>query len=221
MQPFRTSPLFDYWKECEKATKQHTLCMECAVWFAITTPTLRRLRAAGPVHGIDAVGNRKRLAWCTYGSITCILGFGILRRMYPVLRDIALFFEDFLIEADGKLVTCPSVSPENRYILPDGYDTPICAGPAMDNQILREFFSALIKIQNILGVDADLSERLAAIIERLPKDKIGSKGQLLEWIRNTRNLHRMGHISHLFACYPGNSINGAIRRNNEGGQTIV
>jgi len=132
----------------------------------------------------------------------------ILRRMYPVLRDMALFYEDFLIEVNGEFVTCPSVSPENRYILPDGYDTPICAGPAMDNQILREFFSALIKIQNILGVDADLSERLAAIIERLPKDKIGSKGQLLEWDKEYPELTPgMGHISHLFACYPGNSIN--------------
>jgi len=131
-----------------------------------------------------------------------------LRRMYPVLRDMALFYEDFLIDVNGELVTCPSVSPENRYILPGGYDTPICVGPAMDNQILREFFSALIKIQNILGVDSELSERLAAIIKRLPKDKIGSKGQLLEWDKEYPELTPgMGHISHLFACYPGSSIN--------------
>lgn len=133
---------------------------------------------------------------------------GILRRMYPVLKDMALFYEDFLIEVDGKLVTCPSVSPENRYILPDGYDTPICVGPAMDNQILREFFAALIEIQRLLGVDQDFSEKLADIIKRLPEDKIGSKGQLLEWDKEYPELTPgMGHISHLFACYPGNSIN--------------
>ena len=45
------------------------------------------------------------------------------------LRDMALFYEDFLMEVDGKLITCPSVSPENRYLLPDGYDTPVCAAP--------------------------------------------------------------------------------------------
>jgi alpha-L-fucosidase 2 len=78
----------------------------------------------------------------------------------------------------------------------------------MDNQILREYFSALIKIQNILGVDAEFSERLEAISERLPKDKIGSKGQLLEWDKEYPELTpAMGHISHLFACHPGNSIN--------------
>ena len=62
-----------------------------------------------------------------------------LREWRPVMREFAIFFVDFLTD-DGKghLVTCPSLSPENRYILPDGYDTPICAGPAMDNQILRD-----------------------------------------------------------------------------------
>ncbi len=65
----------------------------------------------------------------------------ILERMYPVLKDIALFYEDFLIEVDGQLLTCPAISPENRYYLPDGTDTPLCVSPAMDNQLLREFFS--------------------------------------------------------------------------------
>lgn len=132
----------------------------------------------------------------------------ILKRMYPVLRDMALFYQDFLIEADGKLVTCPSVSPENRYILPDGYDTPICVGPAMDNQILREFFAALIQIQELLGVDQEMGKELAEMIKRLPEDKVGSKGQLLEWDQEYPELTPgMSHISHLFACHPGWSIN--------------
>ncbi len=132
----------------------------------------------------------------------------ILQRMYPVLRDMALFYEDYLMEVDGKLVTCPSVSPENRYILPDGYDTPICVAPAMDNQILREFFAACIEIQRLLGVDKEFSEKLAEMIKRLPEDKIGSKGQLLEWDKEYPELTPgMGHISHLFGCYPGNQIN--------------
>jgi alpha-L-fucosidase 2 len=131
-----------------------------------------------------------------------------LRRMYPVMRDLALFFVDFLVEVDGMLVTCPSVSPENRYILPDGYDTPLCAGPAMDNQILREFFAACIETQRLLGVDQELSGTLGAIAGKLPKDKIGSKGQLLEWGREYPELTPgMGHISHLYACFPGSSIN--------------
>jgi alpha-L-fucosidase 2 len=131
-----------------------------------------------------------------------------LRRMYPILRDLALFFVDFLIEVEGKLVTCPSVSPENRYVLPDGHDTPICAGPAMDNQILRELFGACIESQRLLGVDHELSETFAGIAARLSEDKIGSKGQLLEWDKEYPELTPgMGHISHLYACYPGSGIN--------------
>ena len=128
--------------------------------------------------------------------------------MYPILRDMAVFYEDFLIEVDGKLITCPSVSPENRYLLPDGYDTPICAGPAMDNQILREFLAACIEIQGLLDVDHELSNTLTGIIARLPENKIGSKGQLLEWDKEYHELTPgMGHVSHLFACYPGCGIN--------------
>lgn len=132
----------------------------------------------------------------------------ILERMYPVLKDMCLFYEDFLMEVDGKLVTCPSVSPENRLILSDGYDTPVCVGPAMDNQILREFFAACIEIQKILDIDRDHGQILAAMIERLPADQIGSNGQLLEWDKEYPELTPdMGHVSHLFACYPGSSIN--------------
>ena len=132
----------------------------------------------------------------------------VLKRMYPVLKDMCLFYEDFLTEVDGKLVTCPTISPENRYILPDGYDTPICVGPAMDNQILREFFAAVIEIQKIINVDTDHSPKLAEMASRLPKDQIGSKGQLLEWDQEYPELTPgMGHISHLFSCYPGSMIN--------------
>lgn len=134
----------------------------------------------------------------------------ILQRMYPILKDMCLFYEDFLIERDGKLATCPSVSPENRYILPDGYDTPICIAPAMDNQILREFFGACVKIQEILGLDEDYSATLNQMIQKLPADQIGSKGQLLEWDQEYPELTPgMGHVSHLFAAYPGSSINWA------------
>lgn len=132
----------------------------------------------------------------------------ILKRMYPFFKDIALFFEDFLIEKDGKFITCPSLSPENRYITENGYDTPICYAPAMDNQILREFFAACIKTMQILGVDEDHIPVLQQIVEKLPKDQIGSKGQLLEWPKEYPELTPgMGHVSHLYAAFPGTSIN--------------
>lgn len=131
-----------------------------------------------------------------------------LRDMYPVVRDAALFYEDFLIENDGKLITCPSISPENRYLLPNGTDTPVCAAPAMDNQILREFFAMCRRMAALLNLDADKLAVWQEIIDRLPPDQIGSQGQLLEWDREYPELTPgMGHVSHLFACFPGQSIN--------------
>jgi alpha-L-fucosidase 2 len=42
----------------------------------------------------------------------------------------------------------------------------------------------------------------------LPTDQIGAKGQLLEWDREVQELTPgMEHVSHLFGCYPGTSIN--------------
>ena len=124
----------------------------------------------------------------------------ILERMYPVLKDIALFYEDFLIEVDGQLLTCPAISPENRYYLPDGTDTPLCVSPAMDNQLLREFFGACIEIQRILEIDREYGETLKAMIAKLPKDQIGSEGQLMEWKQDYKEqCPGMGHVSHLYA----------------------
>jgi alpha-L-fucosidase 2 len=78
----------------------------------------------------------------------------------------------------------------------------------MDNQILREFFAACIEIQRILGVDEDYAVTLTDMIDRLPKDQVGANGQLLEWDQEYTELTPgMSHISHLFACYPGSSIN--------------
>lgn len=132
-----------------------------------------------------------------------------LREWYPVLRDFGLFFVDFLIEDQkGQLVTCPSVSPENRYILKNGHDTPICAGPAMDNQMLRALFDACVSANDILGLNDPLAKEFAAARKRLPKNAVGSKGQLLEWQEEVLEMTPgMGHISHLWGAYPGTEIN--------------
>jgi len=50
------------------------------------------------------------------------------------MKEAAEFFLDFLIEnTKGQLVTCPSLSPENTYILSNGDNCAICMGPTMDN----------------------------------------------------------------------------------------
>ena len=69
------------------------------------------------------------MANASVGALSFTLDEDFLRKEYPVMEEFALFFVDFLIkDKEGYLVTCPSVSPENRFVLEDGSDTPICAG---------------------------------------------------------------------------------------------
>ncbi|MFC3745309.1 glycoside hydrolase N-terminal domain-containing protein [Paenibacillus sp. GCM10012306] len=128
-----------------------------------------------------------------------------LERIYLILKEAAEFFEDYLTELpDGRMVTVPSVSPENTYLLPDGRAGILCVGPSMDSQILHELFSACIEAANILEVDDAFAGRLHTLRERLPQPEIGRYGQLQEWLEDYEEAepgHR--HISHLFALHPG------------------
>ncbi|WP_219837025.1 glycoside hydrolase N-terminal domain-containing protein [Paenibacillus sp. R14(2021)] len=133
-----------------------------------------------------------------------------LQRVYPILREAALFLVDFVIEAPGgELVTCPSVSPENTYILPSGESGVLCAGPSMDTQIIRELFTAVLDAERTLSVPENegLGRELRRVLEKLPQPKIGRYGQLQEWYEDYEEAepgHR--HISHLFALHPGSQI---------------
>ncbi|NLY88071.1 MAG: glycoside hydrolase family 95 protein [Firmicutes bacterium] len=131
-----------------------------------------------------------------------------LKKAYPVMKEAAEFFLDFLVpDSRGRLVTCPSVSPENTYILPDGERGSLCAGPAMDSQILHTLFTHCIKAAEILGLDSAFREKLRACLSRLPQPEISKDGRLQEWAEDYEEAepgHR--HISHLFALHPGNMI---------------
>lgn len=128
-----------------------------------------------------------------------------LADVYPTLKEAAAFFEDFLTETDnGELVTNPSVSPENRYILPDGTSGTLCIGPSMDSQILHELFSACIKAATELEMDQQQQKVWLQLRERLPQPKVGKHGQIQEWVEDYEEAepgHR--HISQLFALHPG------------------
>ncbi|WP_127533331.1 glycoside hydrolase family 95 protein [Paenibacillus kobensis] len=133
-----------------------------------------------------------------------------LERAYSTLREAALFLVDYVVESPGgELVTCPSVSPENTYILPSGESGVLCAGPSMDTQIIRELFGAVLEAESVLGIPESeaLGEELRPVLSKLPQPKVGRYGQLQEWYEDYEEAepgHR--HISHLFALHPGSQI---------------
>ena len=81
------------------------------------------------------------------------------------MKEAAEFFLDYLVEdprAPGRLVSGPSVSPENRYRLPNGQVGILSMGPSMDHQIITGLFTQVIRASEILGIDAEFRERVAA-----------------------------------------------------------
>lgn len=134
-----------------------------------------------------------------------------LARAYPVMKGAAEFFLDTLVPEPKHrwLVTCPSISPENQH----PSKVAICAGPAMDTQIIRDLFSQCARAAQILNLDKDFVTRLSAAQKRLPPMQIGKAGQLQEWLDDwdleaPERQHR--HVSHLYALFPSNQI--TIRR---------
>jgi len=125
-----------------------------------------------------------------------------LAKAYPVMKESALFFVDFLIEdprsAQKWLVSTPSNSPEQGGLV---------AGPTMDHQIIRDLFSNVIEASTILGVDVDLRDQLRTMRARIAPNQIGMHGQLQEWLEDKddpKSKHR--HVSHLWGIYPGQDI---------------
>jgi alpha-L-fucosidase 2 len=131
-----------------------------------------------------------------------------LEKVYPAMKSSAEFFLDTLVEDPNTkwLITCPSISPENRH----KYRVSICAGPTMDMQILRDLFTNCIHAAEILGIDKEFSEHLAAVRARLAPNQIGKGGYLQEWLQDwdmeARDLHHR-HVSHLYGLYPSDQIN--------------
>ena len=136
------------------------------------------------------------------------LDIDFLKDMYPLMKDSVLFFHDFLIEKDGQAIICPSVSPENTYILPDGTCGSICASSSMDNEILRDHFEQFIKAYELVGDDdAGFYNETKRLLDMLPPIKTGRYGQIMEWLEDYEEKepgHR--HISQLYALHPSHQI---------------
>jgi alpha-L-fucosidase 2 len=153
---------------------------------------------------------------------------------YPIMKEAAEFLLDYMVEDErGCLVTGPSISPENKFVLPNGERGNLCMGPAMDAQIAQTLFAACVEAAAVVrGNDAaevggddvagagsdvtaldDVSDdaafraRLAYALRRLPPIRVGKHGQIMEWREDYEEAepgHR--HISQLFALHPGELI---------------
>lgn len=130
---------------------------------------------------------------------------------YPLMKGAAQFCLEWLVEdKNGKLITSPSTSPENKYKTPDGYVGATLYGGTADLAMIRECFMQTIESAKLLNQDVEFRGKLEAALAKLYPYQIGKKGNLQEWYYDWEDedpQHR--HQSHLFGLYPGNHITPA------------
>ncbi|MVZ66010.1 glycoside hydrolase family 95 protein [Sphingobacterium sp. DK4209] len=133
-----------------------------------------------------------------------------LKEIYPILKGAAVFYQATLVKdpKTGWLVTSPSVSPENGFIMPNGKRAAVVMGPTIDNQIVRELYLAVISASELLKEDSLFADGLRKDLENVPPAvQISQSGRVMEWLEDYKETdpeHR--HVSHLYGLYPANFI---------------
>ena len=141
-----------------------------------------------------------------------------LKKAYPIMKGAAEFFlsEGVLIrDKDRYLITSPSISPEHSHggesrdgLSSNRSGASLCAGPTMDQQILRDLFANCIAAAEILDIDKAFRAQAAKTRAKLAPMKIGRHGQLQEWQADWDNPDKPhSHVSHLYGLYPSAQIN--------------
>jgi alpha-L-fucosidase 2 len=183
----------------------------CRGWVAHHNTDLWRI--AGPVDGATWGMFPTGGAWLTTHIWQHYLFSGdktYLAKWFPVMKGAADFLLDYLQRdpRNGWLVTVPTVSPEHG---PRGKKTTVTAGATMDNQIVFDVLSQVLRAAEVLGTENPLpkesAEAYKKALSQLPPMQIGRYGQLQEWLQDaddSKDQHR--HISHLYGLYPSNQI---------------
>lgn len=129
-----------------------------------------------------------------------------LQDIYPIMKGAAQFYQSTLV-FDPKTrtyVTCPSVSPENRFQMENGKVASVVMGPTIDNQIVRELYQAVIAADSILELNDGFTQVLRSNLNSIPAPVIISdSGRVMEWMEDYQEIdpkHR--HVSHLYGLYP-------------------
>jgi alpha-L-fucosidase 2 len=107
-----------------------------------------------------------------------------------------------------KLVSGPSISPENTFKTKDGAVATLVMGPTMDHMIIRDLLQNTRAASNVLKDDPLFRKRIDKTLQQLAPLQLASDGRIMEWTEEFEEAepgHR--HISHLYALYPGSDIN--------------
>ncbi|MCO5566065.1 hypothetical protein L7F22_019741 [Adiantum nelumboides] len=140
-------------------------------------------------------------------------------RGLPFLLDTSAFYDSFLFEYQGDMVTGPSCSPEAGFQIPSDGDSPgteegMDIAPAMDNQLLWQLYSDIDEAYQLLN-DANNSNAIHArqMQSKLRPNFLGFYGQILEWREEyVESDPGITHISPLWALHPGKQFSPLINQ---------
>ncbi|MGB4293119.1 MAG: glycoside hydrolase family 95 protein [Bacteroidales bacterium] len=131
-------------------------------------------------------------------------------KAYPVMKEAAEFCIGWLVKdpLTGYLVSGPSISPENSFIIPgNGGRASMVMGPTMDHMIISDLLQNTIKASILLDDDIWFRRKMQQTLEKLAPVRISSDGRIMEWPEEFPEAepgHR--HMSHLYGLHPGNQI---------------
>ena len=127
----------------------------------------------------------------------------LAERAYPLMKEMAAFYEDFLTETDknGKWVFAPTYSPENE---PEGRSgsTRLTVNATMEVGAAKQLLRHAIAAARELGCDAELQKKWETLLAKMPAYEVGADGSFREWLwpgLKDSNAHR--HASHFYPLY--------------------
>ena len=125
-------------------------------------------------------------------------------RAYPFVKEVAAFYQDYLVKRGGLYHIAPSQSPENLFEGTGDYPVSIGVDSAMDRELCADTLRTALEMSEALGADEALRPVWREILDHLPPLTTDSRGRLNEFDIERREIepgHR--HLSHLYGLYPG------------------
>lgn len=204
--------LNEVWKEDFRINAQKLLgcrgLLACGNSPGPTSGLISALNYAYPYHYVTGEEAWMLYPFWEYYQVTGDLEF-LRDRLYPLLYELGLFYEDFLAEkdADGKYIFAGSISPENQ---PEGLGLSLVNNSAFDIAGARFALTTLIKVCELLSVEMGANEgaeRWKKILKELPDYRINEDGALAEWAWDgLKDHYDHRHSSGLIGAFPYHEI---------------
>ena len=208
-------PVFDYFdnsiEEYRTAAKRLFGCRGIAI-HAYSCPGMGSVAVNVPVI-VNWTGAGAWIAsfYCKYYDYTRDEKF-LKTRALPFLKEVCLFYSDFIYFNGNKAEVYPSVSPENSpaNFINEGdtlsHPMPSAINAAMDVALIKEVINNYIRLSKIAEIPVEEKEKLEKILNGLP-DYETEDGALKEWCyKNFKENHDHRHFSHLYPLWPGDEI---------------